>query len=228
MTRFPNRAAAGRALAALLTAYSGRSDVLVLGLPRGGVPVAFEITDTLHVSLDVMVVRKIGAPGRSEFALGAIASGGIIVLNDVAAGLFGDSNGVREGIAREHIELKRREALYRNDRPALKARGRTVILVDDGAATGASMQAAVRATRKLGAARVVVALPVASANAVDVLRQEADEVICVLQPEVFHAVGDWYEEFDQTDDAEVSMLLAQAHAHTRRKPHVARETQHEQ
>lgn len=217
MTRFANRTAAGRALGALLTAYRGRNDVLVLGLPRGGVPVAFEVAETLHASLDVLVVRKIGAPGEPEFALGAIASGGIIVLNDSVAGLFGDTRAVRDVISRERAELKRRESLYRNDRPALDVHGRTVILVDDGAATGASMRAAIRATHQLGAARIVVALPVASADAIAELRKEVDQVICVLEPKSFSAVGDWYQEFEQTDDAQVSMLLAIAHARDRRK-----------
>lgn len=217
MTRFANRAEAGRALGTLLTAYRGRRDVLVLGLPRGGVPVAFEVAEILQASLDVLAVRKIGAPGQPEFALGAIASGGIIVLNDSVVGLFGDTRAIRDVISRERAELKRRESLYRNDRPALDVHGRVVILVDDGAATGASMRAAIRAAHQMGAARIVVALPVASADAIEGLRKEVDEVVCVLEPESFSAVTDWYEEFNQTDDTQVSMLLAIAHARERRR-----------
>lgn len=212
MSHFYDRAAAGRSLGALLAAYRGRDDVLVLGLPRGGVPVAAEVADTLQAPLDVLMVRKLGAPGQPELALGALASGGVIVINENVMSSFADSPAVAIAgvIARERAELKRREALYRNDRLPLQVRGRTIILVDDGAATGASMDAAVRATKKLGARRIVVALPVASADALFMLRAAADEVACILTPAVFQSVGEWYERFEQTSDTEVSTLLARA------------------
>jgi putative phosphoribosyl transferase len=214
MTRFYDRAAAGRSLGALLAAYRGRNDVLVLGLPRGGVPVAAEVADTLQAPLDVLIVRKLGAPGQPELALGALASGGVIVINENVMSSFEDSPAVALAgvIARERAELKRREALYRNDRLPLEVRGRTIILVDDGAATGASMDAAVRATKKLGARRIVAALPVASAHALRTLRAEADEVACILTPDAFQSVGEWYERFEQTSDTEVSTLLTRARA----------------
>lgn len=214
MTHFYDRAAAGRSLGALLAAYRGREDVLVLGLPRGGVPVAAEVAETLQAPLDVMIVRKLGAPAQPELALGALASGGVIVINENLLSSFEDSSAVAVAglIARERAELERREALYRNDRLPLEVRGRTIILVDDGAATGASMHAAVRATRKLGARRIVVALPVASADALFMLRSEIDEVACILTPPVFQSVGEWYQRFDQTSDTEVSTLLARARA----------------
>ena len=214
MTRFYDRAAAGRSLGALLAAYRGRDDVLVLGLPRGGVPVAAECADTLQAPLDVLIVRKLGAPGQPELALGALASGGVIVINENVMSSFEDSPAVALAgvIARERAELKRREALYRNDRLPLEVRGRTIILVDDGAARGASMDAAVRATKKLGARRIVVALPVASAHALRTLRAEADEVACILTPDAFQSVGEWYERFEQTSDTEVSTLLTRARA----------------
>lgn len=212
MTHFYDRSAAGRALGALLVAYRGREDVLVLGLPRGGVPVAAEVADTLQAPLDVMIVRKLGAPGQAELALGAVASGGVTVINENVQSSFEDSPIVAAVIARERAELKRREALYRNDRLPLQIRGRTIILVDDGAATGASMRAAVRATQKREAKRIVVALPVASADALFMLRTEADEVACILTPAVFQSVGEWYQRFEQTSDTEVSTLLARARA----------------
>jgi putative phosphoribosyl transferase len=168
MTRFQDRAAAGTALGALLAAHRGRDDVLVLALPRGGVPVGAEVAETLRAPLDVMIVRKLGAPGQPELALGALASGGVIFIGENVLSAFEDLSAaaVASVVVRERAELRRREALYRNDRLPLEIRGRTVILVDDGAATGASMGAAVRATRKLGAKRIVVALPVAAPDAV--------------------------------------------------------------
>jgi putative phosphoribosyl transferase len=214
MTHFYDRAAAGRSLGTLLAGYRGREDVLVLGLPRGGVPVAAEVARTLRAPLDVMIVRKLGAPGQPELAVGALASGGVIVINENLVSSSQDSStlAVAAVIARERAELKRREALYRNDRLPLEVSGRTIILVDDGAATGASMGAAIRATRKLGAKRIVVALPVASADALFMLRTEADQIACILTPAVFRSVGEWYQHFDQTSDTEVSTLLARARA----------------
>ena len=234
MKHFYDRADAGRALGALLAAYRGCEDVLVLGLPRGGVPVAAQVANTLQAPLDVMSVRKLGAPGQPELALGAMASGGVIVINENLLSSFEDlpAAAVAAVIARERAELKRREALYRNDRLPLEVRGRTIILVDDGAATGASMHAAVRATKQLGAKRIVVALPVTSAEALRTLRAAADEVACILTPAVFQSVGEWYQRFEQTSDTEVSTLLARARAreHARRRdckeqPEVAMESQ---
>jgi putative phosphoribosyl transferase len=215
---FADRTAAGSALAVALTAYRDRADVLVLGLPRGGVPVAAEIADALHAPLDAVIVRKLGAPGQPELAIGAIASGGVIVINENILSATAGASEVQAEIQRQRAELKRRESLYRNDRLPLAATGRIVILVDDGAATGATMLAAVRAARKQDAKRVIVALPVASQEAVRALRDEADEVHCLLTPPLFYAVGDWYERFEQTTDSEVCTLLA--HARTRRD-HVA-------
>lgn len=210
MRQFADRAAAGRALADLLRQYQRQPDVLVLGLPRGGVPVAFEIAQSLHAPLDVMIVRKLGAPGQPELALGAVASGGVTVINESLLAWFEDPQAIERIEAAERIELERRERAYRGGRPPLTARGRTVILVDDGAATGATMRAAVRATRKLAAKKIVVALPVASTDAYQMLCREADEVICISTPATFYAVGQWYEEFTQTTDEEVTDLLARA------------------
>jgi predicted phosphoribosyltransferase len=212
MRRFTDRVAAGRELADLLRQYERRPDVLVLGLPRGGVPVAFEIARSLHAPLDVMIVRKLGAPGQPELAIGAVASGGITVINEGLLAWFEDTRAIERIVAAERIELERRERAYRGGRPPLDARGRTVILADDGAATGATMRAAVHATRKLEAKKIVVALPVASTDAYQMLRREADEVICISTPFTFYAVGQWYEEFTQTTDREVTGLLARADA----------------
>lgn len=210
MKQFADRAAAGRELAILLSEYRQRTDVVILALPRGGVPVAFEIAQLLAVPLDVLIVRKLGAPDQQEFALGAIASGGITVVNEAALRWFADSPAFEAIVAAEYEELKRREDLYRASRPAQEIRNRTAILVDDGAATGSSMQAAVRAARKRGAGQIVVALPVASGSACDKLREEADRVVCIYRPATFAAVGQWYESFSQTTDAEVRDLLSRA------------------
>ncbi len=212
MKQFADRNTAGRELAELLGQYRRQRDVLVLGLPRGGVPVAFEIAQFLEAPLDVMVVRKLGAPGQPEFAIGAIASGGVTLINERVLAWFKDSKAIELTAAVERIELERRERAYRGALPPLAAKDQTVILVDDGAATGASMRAAVRAARKLKARKVVVALPVASTEARDLLRKEADEVICVSTPLAFYAVGQWYEEFPQTTDEEVTELLTRANS----------------
>jgi putative phosphoribosyl transferase len=208
MNLFANRPAAGRELSDLLHHYHGRNDLLVLGLPRGGVPVAFEVAQSLQAPLDVMIVRKLGAPGQPELAIGAVASGGVTIINDDILAWFRDSKAIQRVEAEEHVELERRERAYRGDRPPLDARDHVVILVDDGAATGATMRAAVRAARKIGASKVVVALPVASPEAYQKLRREADEVVCIGTPAMFYAVGQWYDSFDQTTDAEVTDLLA--------------------
>lgn len=219
MNQFSDRSEAGRILAKLLTAYRDRDEAVVLGLPRGGVPVAFEVAGALHLPLDVMVVRKLRAPGQPELAIGAIACGGISILNDDVAQLIGDAVQLSAELRHQSAELHHREFLYRNGRLPLDIRRRTVILVDDGSATGASMRAAIRAARQLGAARVLAAVPVASSEALRLMRAEADEVVCAMEPELFQAVGDWYRDFEQTDDTEVASLLAQARAQRRHLAH---------
>jgi predicted phosphoribosyltransferase len=206
---YRDRVEAGRALARRLGAYAGRDDVLVLGLPRGGVPVAAEVARALGAPLDVFLVRKLGVPGREELAMGAIASGGVRLLNaEVVRGLRIAPDTIDRVAAAERAELERREAAYRDGRPAPEPSGKTVILIDDGLATGASMRAAVMALRKLGPARIVVAVPVAAESTCADLEAEVDEVVCGLTPEPFHAVGCWYEDFSQTTDEEVRALLA--------------------
>jgi putative phosphoribosyl transferase len=207
---FADRAAAGLELAQQLRGYRGRRDVLVLGLPRGGVPVAFEVARALGAALDVLVVRKIGAPGQPEFALGAVASGGVTVWNADVAQMLGDRDEFEALAERQRLEVERRERLWRGARPSPSCRDRSVILVDDGAATGSTMIAAARAVRALGAREIVVALPVASRDAVAKLSAEADAVVCIRTPPSFMAVGEWYLDFRQTTDEEVSALLAQA------------------
>ena len=206
---FANRRAAGRLLAAKLAAYAKRPDVLVLGLPRGGVPVAYQVAHALGVPMDAFVVRKLGVPGYEELAMGAVATGGVRVLNDEIVKKFGIPDDVIEAVAaREFKELTRRERLYRGGGPPPDVRGKTVILVDDGLATGATMAAAVTALRKLQPARIVVAVPTASPEACEQMRAIADEVVCAITPEPFRAVGRWYEDFSQTTDEEVRDLLA--------------------
>ncbi|HJZ93790.1 MAG TPA: phosphoribosyltransferase [Gemmataceae bacterium] len=208
---FEDRHDAGRQLAAKLGRYAGRPDGIILALPRGGVPVGYEVARALGVPLDLFLVRKLGVPGREELAMGAIASGGVRVLNeDVVRELGIPQRWVDEVTADEAAELRRREAAYRDDRPAPDVRGKTVILVDDGLATGASMRAAVAALRQLGPARIVVAVPVAAAQTCKEFRSEADEVVCAETPEPFYAVGTWYEDFSQTTDDEVRDLLSRA------------------
>lgn len=209
--RFRDRAEAGRALAANLRAYAGRDDVLVLALPRGGVPVGDEVARALGAPLDVFIVRKLGVPGQEELAMGAIATGGVRVLNEFVVRQLGIAGHVIDAVARrEQAELERRAREYRGDRPPPEVRGRTVILVDDGLATGATMRAAAAALRRQGPARVVVAVPVAAAETCDALADEVDEVVCTLTPEPFYGVGMWYEDFAQTTDAEVRARLSRA------------------
>jgi predicted phosphoribosyltransferase len=206
---YRDRVEAGRALASLLRDYADRPDVTVLALPRGGVPVAFEVARALHAPLDVFLVRKLGVPGHEELGMGAVASGGVIVLNEQVVRALGIPSRAIESVAeREQRELERREHVYRGDRPPPNVRGRTVILVDDGLATGGTMLAAVRALRQEQPARIVVAVPIAARETCDLLRQEADEVVCAATPEPFHAVGVWYQDFTQTSDNEVRELLA--------------------
>jgi putative phosphoribosyl transferase len=208
---FSDRSDAGRRLGELLESYAGRADVLVLGLPRGGVPVAFEVASRLGAPLDVFIVRKLGAPGQEELAMGAIASGGVRVLNDEIVDLLRLSEAdLAEVEQQERAELERRELLYRGRRAPLDVRGRVVVVVDDGLATGASMRAAVAALRQLEPAQIVVAVPVAAASTCEALAGEADEVVCAFTPEPFLAVGLWYEDFSQTTDEEVRELLDRA------------------
>jgi predicted phosphoribosyltransferase len=209
LRRFRDRHDAGRLLAEKLTAYAHRPDVLVLALPRGGVPVAYEVARALGTPLDVFVVRKLGVPGHEELAMGAVATGGVRVLNDdVVRGLRIPDRVIDAVTALEQQELARRERLYRGDRTPPDARGRTVILVDDGLATGATMHAAIAALRQQEPARIVVAVPTAAPETCNALRAEVDDVVCAITPEPFHAVGLWYEDFSQTTDEEVRELLA--------------------
>ena len=208
---FADRAEAGRLLAQQLQHYAGRDDVIVLGLPRGGVPVAYEVARALRVPLDVFTVRKLGVPGFEELAAGAIASGGVRVLNqDVMRSLSNAEAIIEEVTRREKEELDRREQSYRDGRPAPQLRHRIAILVDDGLATGATMRAAVKALRQAGAARIVVAVPVGPPETCREMAQEADEAICAKAPEFFHAVGQYYDNFAQTTDQEVRDLLSRA------------------
>lgn len=208
---FLDRREAGRVLGAKLASYLGRHDVIVLGLPRGGVPVAFEVARALDAPLDVFLVRKLGAPNHEELAMGAIASGGIRVRNpSVIRSLRISEEEIEWAAKREERELARREASYRGDRPPLELAGRIAVLVDDGLATGASMRAAVEAVRQLEPERIVVAVPVAPASTVSELRRIADDVVVVATPEPFYSVGRFYEEFGQTTDHEVRGLLRQS------------------
>ncbi len=204
----PNRRVAGQALAEALKSYAGRDDVIVLALPRGGVPVAAEVARALGVPLDVMLVRKLGLPGHPELAMGAIASGGVRVMNDDVARRLSVSPAAIEAVAEaEGRELARRERVYRGERPWPDLRGRCVILVDDGLATGATMHAAIDAVRAQQPACIVVAVPVAPPDTVRTLEALVDEVVCPLQPQSFMAIGQWYQDFTQTSDDEVITLL---------------------
>ncbi|OFW36468.1 MAG: phosphoribosyl transferase [Acidobacteria bacterium RIFCSPLOWO2_12_FULL_67_14b] len=210
---FANRVEAGVALASHLQHYKDRSDVIVLGLPRGGVPVAAAVARSLGVRLDVFVVRKLGVPGHRELAMGAIASGGSQVLDDhLISSLQIPDSAIRAVAAEERRELSRRERLYRQDRPPLSLADQVVMLVDDGLATGSTMRAAVQAIRQLKPARIVVAVPVGSLQASVMMRQVADEVICAQIPRSFSAVGQWYVDFSETSDDEVRALLKAAAA----------------
>lgn len=206
--RFRDRTEAGQVLASRLTAYAHRPDVLVLALPRGGVVVAFEVAKALHVPLDVLIIRKLGVPGYEELAMGAIASGGVQVLNDeVVRMLVLSTEVINKVTVQEQHELERREHLYRGDRPASDVQGRTIILVDDGIATGATMRAAIATVRKRQPARIIVAVPVAASATCEALETQVDELICIIRPEEFYSVGFWYEHFAQTTDKEVRDLL---------------------
>ena len=204
---FHDRTEAGRALAKLLSAYAHRKDVLILALPRGGVPVAFEVAQALDVPLDVFVVRKLGLPTNEELAMGALASGNVRVLNEEVVNSFGITENIIEAVAdRERIELDRRERLYRGDAPFPAVSDKTIVFVDDGLATGSTMRAAVAALRRRHPHRIIVAVPVAPPSTCEILRSEADEVVAVATPEPFYAVGQWYKVFDQTTDWQVRDL----------------------
>ena len=208
---FTNRTEAGRQLARHLSKYANRPDVIVLGVPRGGVPVAFEVAAALKAPLDIFVLRKLGVPGHEEFAFGAIASRGVRVLDsDVIKGLGLSQLDIELVTAEEKQELQRRERTYRGGRPALDLQGLIVILVDDGIATGSSIRAAIRAIRQMNPARIVIATPVAPASTCDRLRSEVDELVCVETPEHFYGVGQFYEDFSQVSDEEVKELLGRA------------------
>jgi predicted phosphoribosyltransferase len=207
---FTDRRAAGRALAVMLQHYARRNDVIVLALPRGGVPVAFEVARALDAPLDVFLVRKLGTPGQPELAMGAIASGGIRVLNDDVVRWLAIPPDQIDAVARqEQHELERREAVYRKGTTVPPLTGRTVLLVDDGLATGSTMRAAVQAVKQQQPARVIVAVPVGASDTCDELRAVADEVICARTPTPFAAVGQWYLDFVQTTDDEVRALLSE-------------------
>jgi predicted phosphoribosyltransferase len=208
---FRDRREAGQKLADHLSAYANRPDVIVLALPRGGVPVAFEVARALHAPLDVFVVRKLGVPGHEEYALGAVATGGIRYVNQaVVQALRIPPHILQQVVAWEEKELDRRNRAYRGSRPAPDLRGRIVILVDDGLATGSTMRAAAAAIRQRQPARLIVAVPTAAQETCDQFRSEVDEIICAVTPEPFYAVGLWYHNFEQVTDAEVHQLLEQA------------------
>lgn len=208
MRRFRNRQEAGQLLALELAHYADRKDCVVLALPRGGVPVAHELSRALRIPLDILVVRKLGVPGHEELAMGAIASGGIRIINPHTLSALGISSGaLAEVERRELIEMERRERIYRGDRPPLDVRDKTVILVDDGIATGATIRAAIASLRQRGARKIVVASPVAPESVVISLSNVAEEIVCVLKPKDFGGVGWWYEDFSQTSDEEVRGFL---------------------
>lgn len=212
-TRFSDRKEAGRMLAKLLTKYADRENVLVLGLPRGGVPVAFEVAQSIKAPLDVFVVRKLGVPGHEELAMGAIASGGVRILNPSVINALGISDDAINAVAKYELEeLQRRERAYRDQRTSLEVRGRTVILVDDGIATGSTMRAAIKALRQLEAARIVVATPTIAWSTADEMETEVDELVSVMRPMNFTGVGQWYDNFSQTSDREVRQVLEKAAA----------------
>jgi len=208
-----DRPAAGRRLVAPLLAYANRPDVIVLALPRGGVPVAYEVATALDVRLDLMLVRKLGVPSHEEFAMGAIASGGIQILNQQALRAHPiDKAAFDAVVARETRELLRREQVYRGTRAPVQLKDQVVILIDDGLATGASMRAAIHAVRLHGPSRIVVAVPVGPPETVEALRSEVDELVCPIMPEWLMSIGHWYMDFSQTSDAEVMRLLQRAWA----------------
>ena len=211
MERFRDRRDAGRVLARKLSAYTGYTDVIVLALPRGGVPVAYEVALALNAPLDIFLVRKLGLPGREELAIGAIASGGIRVLNEDIIRVLSVPEEVINIVARNELqELERREHNYRGDRPAPDVRDRKVILIDDGLATGASMRAAVVGVRAQHPARIIIAVPAASPELCNAFQFEVDEMVCAMTPEPFYGLSRWYGDFSQTTDEDVRMFLKEA------------------
>lgn len=211
---FADRTEAGRRLAWKLAAYANRDDVIVLGIPRGGVAVAFEVAARLHAPLDIFLLRKLGVPSQEELAFGAIASGGVRVLDrDIIEALGVSEKEIEQVTSKERKELRRREQVYRGDRSALDVRGKTVIVVDDGVATGSSMFAGIEALRQLQPSRIVVAVPVAPSRTCLRLAGEVDEVVCLQTPLSFHAIGQFYEDFSQVEDGEVIALLTHAELH---------------
>jgi predicted phosphoribosyltransferase len=211
MAIFKDRRDAGRKLAQYLTQYANRPDVVILALPRGGVPVAFEVARALNAPLDIFLGRKLGLPGHEELAMGAIASGGLRVLNEDIVGALNVPNAVLDVVTRrERAELERRERAYRGGRPPLDVRGKTVILVDDGLATGSSMRAAVAGLRARQPAQIVVAVPTAAPETCEAFENEVDDVVCAVTPQPFFSVGTWYEDFSQTSDEAVRRLLEEA------------------
>jgi putative phosphoribosyl transferase len=216
---FLDRSDAGRVLAKKLQSLAGRTDVLVLALPRGGVPVAQEVASALHAPLDVFVVRKLGVPGQEELAMGALASGGVRVLNKDVVQVLDISDEVIDAVTRrEQEELERREKLYRGEHPPMEVAGKIVVLVDDGLATGSSMRAAAAALRQRRPAKLIVAVPVAARATCDELRGHVDELICTAMPTPFYAVGQWYRDFGQTSDEEVRETLRRANSPPPRPP----------
>jgi putative phosphoribosyl transferase len=210
---YRNRSEAGKHLAAQLAKYANRDDVLVLALPRGGVPVGFEVARALRAPLDIFLVRKLGVPGHEELAMGAISTGGVRVLNDDVVNYLQIPGDVIEAIAQVEVrELERRERAYRDDRPEPNVQGKTIILVDDGLATGSTMRAAAAALRQQNPARIVVAVPVSAPKTCDEYRMGVDEIVCANTPEPFLGVGQWYRDFSQTTDGEVRELLDKAQA----------------
>jgi predicted phosphoribosyltransferase len=208
---YRDRVDAGKQLAKRLTDYADRDDVLVLALPRGGVPVAYEVAKSLRVPLDIFLVRKLGVPGHEELAMGAISTGGVRVLNDDVVSYLGIPGDVIDAVAAGELkELERRERAYRGNRPEPDVRGKTVILIDDGLATGSTMRAAAAALRQQNPARIIVAVPVSAPQICDEYRMGVDEIICAKTPEPFLGVGMWYEDFSQTTDDEVRALLSKA------------------
>lgn len=210
---FADRTEAGKMLGEALSDYAGKTDVVVLGLPRGGVPVAYEVAKALAAPLDLWLVRKLGVPGQEELAMGAMAGKDTRVLNQEIINLLNiDQASLNATIVKEQAELERRNRLYRQGMPPPDIQGKTIILVDDGLATGATMRASIVSLRHAGAARIIVAVPVAAASASEKIRKEADEVVCLYMPEPFYGVGQWYDDFSQTTDEEVLALLDRATA----------------
>jgi putative phosphoribosyl transferase len=215
---FRDRTDAGKYLATKLLSYKDRQDVLVLALPRGGVPVAFEVAQVLRVPLDIFLVRKLGVPGHEELAMGAISTGGVRVLNEDTVDYLNIPEHIIDSIAAEELkELKRRERAYRGNRPEPDVKGKTVILIDDGLATGSTVRAAAQALRQQQPARIIVAVPVAAPETCDEYRIGVDEIICAVTPEPFVGVGMWYLDFSQTTDEEVRDLLERARGEKREK-----------